>query len=110
MVSKRWQKRLPSALLIGTALGTGTLALSSLRTNAGPQTTTPPVQPSAQVLNIQDAFEKVADHLRPSVVYIRSRQMVSNAAMRGGDDDNPFGFTFPQAPGGNGRQFRVMPQ
>lgn len=104
MVSTRWQKRIPSALLAGTIMGTGALALTGLRGNAGPQNTSPPVQPSAQVLNIQDAFEKVADKLRPSVVYIRSRQMVSTTALRG-DEENPFGFAFPQGPGG--RQFRV---
>ncbi len=109
MVSTRWQKRIPRALLAGTALGTGALALTGLRGNAGPQNTPPPVQPSAQVLNIQDAFEKVADKLRPSVVYIVSRQTVTNTALRGGDDENPFGFTFPQVPGG-GRQPRMLPQ
>lgn len=108
MVSKRWQKRIPTALLAGTALGTGALALTSLRGNAGPQNTTPPVQPTAQVLNIQDAFEKVADKLRPSVVYIRSRQTITNTALRGGDDENQFGFALPQVPGG--RQFRAFPQ
>ncbi len=108
MVSTRWQKRIPSALLAGTIMGTGALALTGLRGNAGPQNTPPPVQPSAQVLNIQDAFEKVADKLRPSVVYIRSRQMVSTVAMQGGED-NPFGFAFPQGPGG-GRQFPRIPQ
>ena len=109
MVSTRWQKRIPNALLAGTLMGTGALAFTGLRGNAGPQNTPPPVQPSAQVLSIQDAFEKVADKLRPSVVYIRSRQLVSNTAMRG-DDENPFGFALPQAPGGGNRQFRAFPQ
>ena len=112
MHSTRWQKRVPRTLIAGTALGLGAITFTNLHVKAGAQNTPPPVQPSAQVLNIQSAFEQVAEKLRPSVVYIQSRQTVTNTAFSQGQDDNPFGFNFgPQAPNGpNGRQFRLNPQ
>jgi serine protease Do len=77
------------------------------------------------VLNLQSDFEQVANKLRPSVVYIQSRQAITpSAGLRQGadegDDDSPFGFSFPNIPGfpgfpggpggqGGGRQFRMMP-
>lgn len=104
MQAIQWQKRLPKIVVVGAVLGVGSVAFSTLHYNAGAQNTTPPVQPSAQVLNLQSAFEQVADKLRPSVVYIRSRQSAKTAAQA---DDNPFGFALPQLP--NNRQFRVLP-
>ena len=90
-------------MVVAAALGVGTVAFTTVRgVNAGAQNTTPPVQPSPQVLSIQSAFETVADKLRPSVVYIKSRQSLASTAAQG--DDNPFGFPLPQVPGN--RQFR----
>ena len=96
----------------------GTLAVVNLRGNAGQQAKTPPIQPTAQVLGIQTAFEQVADKLRPSIVFIKSqtkakipvnlRQNAPNQDQQEGD--SPFGFNFPGFPGGgNGRQFRMIP-
>lgn len=98
-------------MIVAAALGVGTVAFTTLRgVNAGAQNTTPPVQPSPQVLSIQSAFETVADKLRPSVVYIKSRQSLASTTAQ--NDENPFGFPLPQAPGN--RQFRFgapnMPQ
>jgi len=97
-------------------LGLSTLAFVGLRGNAGQQSTTPPITPTAQVLDMQNAFEQVAQKLRPSVVYIRSRQTVSSMRGMGGigglgqDQQDASPFDFPGVPqGGNGRQFRMMP-
>ncbi len=104
MQSTKWQNKAPRALVAGLALGVSTVAFTGMRGHAAPQNSAPPVQPSAQVLSIQTAFEQVAEKLRPSVVYIKSRQSATNAAFQGGQDgDNPFGFALPQGPGGRPR-------
>lgn len=106
--STKWKKSAPRVFVAALALGVGTVSFTGLRGNAIPQNTPPPVQPSAQVLSIQTAFEQVADKLRPSVVYIRSRQLVNNASIQE-QDDNGFPFNFPQPPQNPGRPFQ-MPQ
>lgn len=73
----------------------GGVAFSHLRGDTQQKPT--PVNPPAQALSIQSAFEQVADKLRPSVVHITS---VKNAVRPTGQD-NPFeGFGFPGAPNG----------
>ena len=98
-------------LIVPTAfvLGVG-LTAASLRGNAGQQAAKPPVQPPVQALELQNAFEQVADHLNPSIVFIRSRQAAKAVRATGGDEeDTP--FNFPGIPGApNGRGFRMGPQ
>lgn len=102
MQSTKWQNKAPRALIAGLALGVSAVAFTGIRGRAAEQNSAPPVQPSAQVLSIQTAFEQVAEKLRPCVVYIKSRQTATNAAFQGGQDgDNP--FAFPQGPGGRPR-------
>jgi serine protease Do len=102
---KQWGLR---AVMVPTTLALGAVAFTNLRGNAGQ--TNPPVQPPAQVVEIQNAFEKVADKLRPSVVFIQSRRSVTRPSAFGGDDgEGGIPFDFFGAPGG-GRQFRQMPQ
>ena len=88
----------PAAFVLGVGL-----TAAGLRGNAGQQAAKPPVTPPAQALEIQSAFEQVADHLNPSIVFISSRQ----AAKVGGADESPFNFQFPG--GGGGRGFRLNP-
>ena len=115
MESTRLQNRMPRAVTVSAIFALGAVAAIGLRGNAGqPVSTPPPVQPSAQVLDIQNAFEKVADKLRPSVVSIRSRQTTRGVSLQQpgmGDSQDPFQFFFggPGGQGGN-RQFRSMPQ
>ncbi|HZP81707.1 MAG TPA: PDZ domain-containing protein [Chthonomonadaceae bacterium] len=120
MVSSRWHSRGVRIVTVGGAFALGAFAVLGLRGNAGQTAATPPpINPPAQALDMQNAFEQVAGRLRPSVVFIQSRQTLkSPIGMRsgaddGGDDDSPFGFNFPGFPGfplGPGmRQFRMMP-
>src|SRR5438477_308659 len=115
MQSTRWQNRVPRAMVIPAVFALGAVAAMGLRGQAGQQANNPPVQPPVQALSLQSAFEQVADKLRPSVVFIRSRQNVKSPVTlrRGaddGDEDLPFAFPgFPGGPGGGGRQFRMMP-
>lgn len=115
MSAKRFKQRV-AAISVPVVLGATALGYFGMRGNAGQKSAAPPVQPSAQVLGIQSAFEQVADKLRPSVVFIRSRQTLSGPTLRrgsfdgqDGQEDNPFGFSFPGLPGG-GQQFRMMPR
>ena len=71
------QNKLSPAVIEAFVLGAG-LTAASLRGNAGQQK--PPVQPPVQALELQNAFEQVADHLNPSIVFIRSRQAAKAAA------------------------------
>ena len=117
MQDSRWQ-RVPRTVMIPAAFALGAISFGCLRGPAGSQAVPPPVQPSQQVLSMQTAFEQVADKLRPSVVYIKSRQTVNapsgfrqgqfGQAPGDGDDNSPFGFNFPGIPRG-GQQFRTMP-
>jgi serine protease Do len=115
MQSTRWQKRVPRAVVIPAVFALGAVAAIGLRGQAGQQANNPPVQPPTQALSIQSAFEQVAEHLRPSVVFIKSRQNLKSPALfrQGADDDDsglPFSFPgFPGGPGSGGRQFRMMP-
>lgn len=119
MVSSRWHNRGVRIVTVGGAFALGAFAVLGLRGYAGPTAVTPPpINPPAQALDMQSAFEQVAGRLRPSVVFIQSRQTVkSPVGVRPGadDDDSPFGFNFPGFPGfpqGQGpgmRQFRMMP-
>jgi serine protease Do len=114
-----WQRRAARVALIPTVFALGCAAAIVTNSRAGSQNVTPPVQPTAQVLGVQSAFEHVAEKLRPSVVYIQSRQTVtSNGPMlrfrQGRDDGQDFPFNIPGFPGfggqgGNG-QLRQTPQ
>jgi len=118
MVATRWHRG-RRAVTVAGVFAIGAMAAMGLRGNAGQtETTTPPIQPPAQALDMQSAFEQVAAKLRPSVVFIRSRQANNAPAglRRGSDngdngDNNPFGFNFPGFPGfpPNGRQMPNMP-
>ena len=77
----------------------------ALRSNAGEQK--PPVTPPAQALELQSAFEQVADRLNPSIVFIKSRQALAEAGA-GQDGESPFNFQFPGMP--RTPNFRRMPQ
>ena len=111
----------PRVVIIPVAFALGAATVMGMRGNAGSQQNSPPLQPSAQALSTQAAFEQVAVKLRPSVVFIRSRQTIKQTAFRGmpqqGDDQNGGGdlpFPFFRAPQGgsgapNGRQFRIQP-
>lgn len=104
---KQWGVR---AVALPTALALGAVAFTHLRGNAGQQN--PPVQPPAQAVELQSAFEKVADKLRPAVVFIQSRKTLTRPTQFGGDDGNDapgIPFDFFGGPGG-GRQFRAAPR
>ncbi len=116
-----WQRRAARVALIPTVFALGCAAAIVSNGRAGSQNITPPVQPSAQVLGVQSAFEQVAEKLRPSVVYIQSRQTVTSSEptlrfRQGRDDGQDFPFNIPGFPGfggqgGNGNnQLRQMPQ
>jgi serine protease Do len=113
MIARKWQRRLTRVAVAPTLVGAGALIALGLKGHTEPQNSVPPISPTAQVLGVQDDFEKVAEKLRPSVVSIKSRQTISGPMMRMGADqgqENPFGgfqFQFPGAPGG-GQQFRGM--
>jgi len=104
----RWQKRAPRAVVIPVVFALGAVAAIGLRGNAVQPST--PVQPPAQAISMQNSFEQVADKLRPSVVFIQSRQNVKSPVMfqQGADGDDGFPFQFPGMPG-NGQRFRMMP-
>ena len=87
------------------ALGVGLTAVG-LRVYAGEQKS--PVTPPAHALELQSAFEQVADKLNPSIVFIKSRQAPSEA---GADAQSPFDFQFPGLPRlPNGRRLPTTPQ
>jgi len=113
MQSTRWQNRAPRAVVIPAVFALGAIAAIGLRGNAGQHDTVTPVQPPAQAITMQNSFEQVADKLRPSVVYIQSRQNVKTPVefQQGADGDDGLPFTFPGFPNipGGGRQFRMMP-
>lgn len=112
MQNVNWKSRMTRVAVIPAVFGLGAVAACSLRGNAGQQAqAAPPVQPPAQVIEIQSAFEKVAEKLRPSVVFIKSRRTTDVGArvrqgQNGGQDGFP--FPFPGLPEG-GRQFRGFP-
>ncbi len=108
MDSTRWQKNVPRAVVIPAVFALGAVAAIGLRGNAGQPST--PVQPATQAITMQNSFEQVAEKLRPSVVFIQSRQSVKSPAMfRQGADDGEQQFVFPfQGAPGNG--LRGMPR
>lgn len=124
MNSSRLKKNATRVAIVPVAFGLGAVTVLGLRgSNAGSQQNTPPVQPPAQALSMQNAFEQVANKLRPSVVFIRSRQQARPTSYRtspfqqgsdqGDGQDNPFQFFFgPGGPQGGqgGRGFRMQPQ
>ena len=110
--SSRWQKTMPRAVVIPAVFALGAVAAIGLRGNAGQPST--PVQPPAQAISMQNSFEQVAEKLRPSVVFIQSRQNAKSPAMfRQGADDGEGGFVFPFQGGPgvprNGQPFGMMP-
>src|SRR5580700_5470381 len=76
--STTWQRRVARVAVIPTVFALGCAAAIATNGKAGSQNVTPPVQPSTQVLGVQSAFEQVAEKMRPSVVYIQSRQTVES--------------------------------
>jgi serine protease Do len=117
MENTSWHKRAARVALIPAVFSLGCAATLFTRNNAVSQTAAPPVNPTPQVLNVQTAFEQVAEKLRPAVVFIKSQQTISNGGntfqfRQGRDDGQGLPFSIPGFPGfgqGNG-QFRVMPQ
>ncbi len=117
MESTRWHNLMPRAVAIPAVFALGAVAVIGLRGNAGQPGT--PVQPPVQAITMQNSFEQVADKLRPSVVFIQSRQTMKSPAVfrQGADGDDGLTFPFPQLPGGggfqfgpgNGQRFRMMP-
>ncbi len=108
MESTRWQKSVPRAVVIPAVFALGAVAAIGLRGNAGQPST--PVQPSVQAISTQNSFEQVAERLRPSVVFIQSRQTVKSPTMlRQGADDGEGGFAFPFQ-GGPGNGFQGIPR
>ncbi len=103
MTNQALHKKVPFVLGIPVVFGLGAMFAMGLRGSAGAQNTKPPVQPTAQALELQTAFEQVAAAIRPSVVFIRSRQNTRTAQDDGGA--NPFDFT-PGQP----RSFRMPRQ
>jgi serine protease Do len=118
-------KSVPRIVLIPATFALGAISFGCLRGPASSQAVSPPVEPSQQALDMQSAFEQVADKLRPSVVFIKSRQSLNAPSgfrqgqfdpgdgddNRPGDGDNnsPFGYGFPGSPRG-GQQYRMTPQ
>ncbi len=75
MNTARFKKNATRVAIVPVAFGLGAVTVLGLRgSNAGSQEKNPPLQPPAQALSMQSAFEQVAVKLRPSVVFIRSRQ------------------------------------
>ena len=111
MTNNAWAFKAGRAAAVPAIFALGAVSAFHLRSEAGQENRVPPVQPSAQVLNIQSAFEQVADKLRPSVVFIKSVSTVkpTSSFRQGADDgqDNPFEGV-PGMP--NMRGFRMMPQ
>jgi serine protease Do len=105
MQSTRWQERMPRAVVIPAVFALGAVAAIGLRGNAGQPSA--PLQPPAQAISMQNSFEQVADKLRPSVVFIQSRQNVKGPAMFRQGADGPQGNPFQDFPG-LGQQFRGM--
>jgi serine protease Do len=119
MRTSRFKRTATRAALVPIAFGLGAVTVLGVRgSNAGSQQNTPPLQPPAQALSMQSAFEQVAVKLRPSVVFIRSRQAVKQTSFRGmpqegadQGDGNDMPFPFFQSPQGGqgGRQFHMQP-
>jgi len=97
--STSWQRRAARVAIIPAVFALGCAAAISVNGRAGSQNVTPPVQPSAQVLGVQSAFEQVAEKMRPSVVYIQSRQTVESSGpimrFRQGRNQGQAPFNFP---------------
>ncbi|HLJ55049.1 MAG TPA: trypsin-like peptidase domain-containing protein [Chthonomonadaceae bacterium] len=101
MNASRWQNAVPRAVVIPAVFALGAVAAIGLRGNAVEPP--PPVQPSVQALSTQNSFEQVAEKLRPSVVFIQSRQTIkSPAQFRQEQFDGNGGFVFPFQGGPNG--------
>ena len=92
MQRNSFRKTMPRLMIVPAAfaLGVGMTAVG-LRVYAGEQK--PPVTPPVHALELQSAFEQVADKLNPSIVFIKSRQAASEA-----DAQSPFDFQFPGMP------------
>lgn len=96
METTSWRQKTPLVVVIPVVFGLGVITAMGLRVNAGAQNNKPPVQPGTQVVEMQNAFEQVADTLRPSIVFIRAKQ----AAAAPTEEENPFGFGAPSMPRG----------
>ncbi|HLK59159.1 MAG TPA: hypothetical protein VKU00_21535, partial [Chthonomonadaceae bacterium] len=100
MQTLTWRQRASRVLVIPVVFGLGVATTLALHHNANSAPSGPPVQPPAQALSTEAAFEQVADKLRPSVVFITSRQSVGTTKMRSSADDGQDFPGFPGAPGG----------
>ena len=107
MQRNSFRKTMPRAIIVPAAFALGVaLTGAGLRVYAGEQK--PPVTPPAHALELQSAFEQVADKLNPSIVFIKSRQAASEM---GADEQSPFNFQFPGMPRTpNGRRLPQLPQ
>lgn len=119
MNTARFRTNASRAALVPVAFGLGAVTVLGLRgSNASSQQNSPPLQPPAQALGIQTGFEQVAVKLRPSVVFIRSRQQRKQTSFRAmpqqsqnPGESNGLPFPFFRDPQGDqgGRQFRMQP-
>ncbi len=98
METMSWKQKTPLLVAVPVVFGLGAITAMGLRGNAGAQNNKPPVQPGTQVVEMQNAFEQVAETLRPSIVFIRAKQA---APAQGEGGDNP--FHFPGVPEGDGQ-------
>ena len=82
MQRNSFRKTMPRVLIVPGGLCAWRMGLTAagLRVYAGEQK--PPITPPAQALELQSAFEQVADRLNPSIVYIKSRQAESRGRAR----------------------------
>ena len=102
MQTLTWRQRTSRILVIPVIFSLGMASTLALHRNAGSQPAAPPVQPSAQALSMESAFEQVADKLRPSVVFIKSQQggrPSPKLRQQADDGTDPF-QGLPGAPGG----------
>jgi serine protease Do len=106
MISAKTRTIAASAIGLPLTFVMGGMAFSHLRGDTQQKPT--PVNPPAQALSLQSAFEQVADVLRPSVVHITSVKTTTRPT----GQDSPFEeFSFPGMPEGFGnRQFRMAPR
>ncbi len=94
MQRNSFRKTMPRAVIVPAAFAFGVgLTVVGLRVYAGEQK--PPVTPPAHALELQSAFEQVAERLNPSIVFIKSRQAPMEA---GAGEQSPFNFQFPGMP------------
>ncbi|HLK61383.1 MAG TPA: trypsin-like peptidase domain-containing protein [Chthonomonadaceae bacterium] len=100
MQAMSWKQRAVRYLAIPAIFSLGVATALGIHQKAGSAPSEPPVQPPAQALSTEAAFEQVADKLRPSVVFIQSQQTINAPRVRRSADDGQDFPGFPGAPGG----------